>query len=323
MLRAFVSLVLLSSCCALAQAPIKVKVFPGSQVLPLWAGQANGIFERHGLKLDLLYTKTSQEQRDGLAGGEFQVAHAAVDNAVAMVERAKQDVVVFMSVDSSINELFTQPDVRSISDLRGRTAIVDAPNTAFAIQLKKILLLNGLKANEDYKLLAVGGTFLRYSEMRKNRDYAASMLNPPFSVDATAAGLKSMGRAVDLLGPYQGFGAFAMRSWASANADTVERYIASYIESLQWVLAPQNKAAAAKLLSEKLKVDLAVAGRTLELLADPKFGLTPDARVDLAGFANVLKLRAEIEGDWGGNPPPPQRYVDLSYYERALKRLGK
>jgi hypothetical protein len=33
--------------------------------------------------------------------------------------------------------------VRSFADLKGRTAIVDAPNTAYALQLKKILLLNG------------------------------------------------------------------------------------------------------------------------------------------------------------------------------------
>jgi ABC-type nitrate/sulfonate/bicarbonate transport system substrate-binding protein len=323
MFRALVSLTLLCCSHAFAQTPISVKVFPGSQVLPLWAGQAQAIFERHGLKLNLLFTRTSQEQRDGLAAGEFQVAHTAVDNAVAMVERAKHDVVVFMSVDSSMNELFTQPEVRSIADLKGRIAIVDAPNTAFAIQLKKILLLHGLKANEDYKLVSVGSTFLRYSGMRKNPDYAASMLNPPFSVDAAASGLKSLGRAVDLLGPYQGFGAIAMRSWARANADTLERYIASYIESLQWVLAPQNKVAAATLLSEKLKVEPAVASRTLELMADPKFGLTPDARIDMAGFANVLKLRAEIEGDWGGTPPPPERYVDLSYYENALKRVSR
>jgi len=32
-------------------------------------------------------------------------------------------------------------------------------------------------------------------------------------------------------------------------------------------------------------------------------------------------LRAEIEGSWDGKPPPPERYVDLSYYENALKKI--
>jgi hypothetical protein len=47
--------------------------------------------------------------------------------------------------------------------------------------------------------------------MRENKEHAASMLNPPFSVDAAASGLKSLGRAVDLIGPYQATGAFVLR----------------------------------------------------------------------------------------------------------------
>ena len=43
----------------------------------------------------------------------------------------------------------------------------------------------------------------------------------------------------------------------------------------------------------------------------------------LIGFRTVLALRAEIEGQWGGRPPAPEKYLDLGYYERALKRLGR
>ena len=41
----------------------------------------------------------------------------------------------------------------------------------------------------------------------------------------------------------------------------------------------------------------------------------------MEGFKNVLKLRAEIEGQWGGNPPEPGKYIDLSYYNKALASL--
>ena len=59
------------------------------------------------------------------------------------------------------------------------------------------------------------------------------------------------------------------------------------------------------------------------MMTDPKFGFTPDGRFDMAGFRNVLALRAEIEGSWGGKAPAPDRYVDLSYYNGAMKRLQK
>src|SRR6266446_2293033 len=269
---------------AAAQTALKVKMFPGAQALPVIAAASQGIFERHGLKVEVLFTVNSQEQRDGLAKGEFQIAQAAVDNAVAMVERAKEDVVIVSGGDSSMNEFFVQPDIRAYADLKGHTLLVDAPDTAYALQLKKILLMNGLKEGADYKIHPIGGTGLRLKGMRENKDYKAAMLNPPFSVDARAAGLKSMGRAIDLIGPYQASGTFVLRSWAKANRDTLERYIAGVIEGTRWALSPANKDTAVRILSERLKVTPEVAARTWELLADPKFGLTRDARFNVAGF---------------------------------------
>jgi hypothetical protein len=71
---------------------------------------------------------------------------------------------------------------------------------------------------------------------------------------------------------------------------------------------------------EKLKISTKESERTYELLMDPRFGFTPDARLDPEGFRNVLALRAEIVG---GTPAAPERYLDLGYYERALGRLGR
>jgi ABC-type nitrate/sulfonate/bicarbonate transport system substrate-binding protein len=306
---------------AQAQTAIKVKVFPGAQALSLIAGTSQAIFEKHGLKVEVLFTQNSAELRDDLAEGRVEIAHSAVDNAVAMVERAKRDVVIVSGGDSSMNEFFVQPEVRSFADLRGRILAVDAPNTAYALQAKKILLMNGLKEGADYSLKEVGGTLFRYRAMRDNKEMAATMLNPPFSVDAPGAGLKSMGRAVDLIGPYQATGAFVMRPWAKANADTLERYLAAFIDATRWVRAKENKAASAKMLVERFKLEPKVAERTWELLTDPKFGLAPDARFNVEGFKNVLALRAEIEGDWGGKAPAAERYYDLSYYENALKKV--
>src|SRR5260221_3047778 len=319
-----ISLLFLFTLCSAAvsaQTAIKVKVFPGSQALPLIAGTSQGVFERHGLKVELLFTQNSQELRDDLANGNVQIVHSAVDNAVAMVERAKKDVVIVSGGDSSMNEFFVQPEVRSVADLKGRTLIVDAPNTAYALQAKKILLMNGLKQGTDYNLKEVGGTLFRYKAMRESKDNAATMLNPPFCVDASASGLKSLGRAVDLIGPYQATGAFVLRAWAKDNAGTLERYIAALIDATRWVKAKENRETSAKLLVERFKLDPKVAERTLELLTDPKFGLAQDARFNVEGFKNVLALRAEIEGDWGGKPPAAERYYDLSYYDRALGKL--
>jgi ABC-type nitrate/sulfonate/bicarbonate transport system substrate-binding protein len=323
MLRVLLALACLAATHVAAQTALKVKMFPGAQALPALAAQSQGIFERHGLKVEILFTANSDEQRAGLAKGEFQIAQAAVDNAVAMVELAKEDVVIVTGGDSSMNELFVQPDVRSYADLKGQTLLVDAPNTAYALQLKKILLMNGLKEGADYQIHPIGGTGLRLRGMKEDKKYKAAILNLPFSLDAKASGLKSMGRATDLLGPYQANGSFVLRKWGQANRDTLERYIAALIEGTRWAVSPANKDAAARILAERLKVSNEMAAQTWLLMTDPKFGIARDARFDMEGFRNVLALRAEIEGSWGGSAPAPDRYLDLSYYDGALKRLAR
>jgi ABC-type nitrate/sulfonate/bicarbonate transport system substrate-binding protein len=307
---------------ASAQTALKVKMFPGAQSLPVLAAASQGLFAKHGLKVEVLFTVNSDELRDGLAAGQFEIAQSAVDNAVAMVELAGKDVVIVTGGDSSMNEFIVQPDVASFAQLKGQKLLVDAPNTAYALQLKKILLMNGLREGADYTIDPVGGTAIRLRSLKENKANRGAMLNPPFSIDAKAAGLKSMGRAIDLIGPYQATGTFVLRGWAKANRETLERYVAGFIEGGRWAVAPANREAAVKILSERLKVSPQIAAQTWELLSDPKFGLARDGRFDLQGFRNVLALRAEIEGSWGGKAPPPERYIDLSFYDNALKRVG-
>src|SRR5256714_7450241 len=154
MLRILFALACFAAVPSWAQTALKVKMFPGAQALPALSAASQGIFERHGLKVEILFTGNSDEQRAGLAKGEFEIAQAAVDNAVAMVELAKEDVVIVTGGDSSMNEFIVQPEVRSYGDLKGHTLLVDALNTAYALQLKKILLMNGLKEGVDYKELS-------------------------------------------------------------------------------------------------------------------------------------------------------------------------
>ncbi|MBI4594495.1 MAG: ABC transporter substrate-binding protein [Candidatus Rokubacteria bacterium] len=300
---------------------VRVIAFPGMTNLALFAGQARGVFARRGVEITVEFTPNSDFLRDRLANGTYDVAHAAVDNAVAMVELAGADVVIVQGGERSLNELFVQSDINSVAELRGRPVIVDAPNTAFALQLKKILRLHGLEAGRDYTVVPIGNTPQRWEAMRDDRRWAAAMLGPPFSVLARRHGLRSLGLAVTFIGPYQGTGIFTRRAWAREHADELVRYLAALIEAGRWALAPANRREAEALLAERLKLPADVAAAAWEAAADPVSGLSADGGFDVEGFRNVLALRAEIEGQWGGTPPPPERYYDLSYARRALTWL--
>ena len=298
---------------------LKVMVFPGVGNLPLFIGQSQGFFTRRGLSVEILNTPNSTELRNGLAQGRHQLVVAGVDNGVAMAE-AGQDMAILMGGDSGFNSFHVKPEIRDWADMRGRTLIVDAPDTAFALVAYKMLALNGLPRG-SYNIRPTGGTFARYELMLRDPDAHGSMLNLPFSLQAVDQGVRNLANATDVVGPYLGFASFAMRDWARANADVVQRYLAAYVESIRFMLNPANADTAAGLLTERLRLSPEMARRNLAIVTDPRGGAAVDGRFDMEGFRNVLRIRAEMLGSWGGTPPAPERYLDLSHWERAVASL--
>ena len=290
---------------------LTVIVFPGVQNLPMFSAQAKGLFAKRGLAVDLKFTPNSEELRNGLAEGRYQIAHSAVDNAFALKDKANVDIAVVLGGDDSFNRLIVQPEIASLADIKGKTVAVDAVNTAYAFQLYEMLRQKGLNKG-DYEVKPVGGTSQRLEALTKDKTYAAAMMNPPFSIRAEKAGLRAIDTAAGALGAYQGSSAFVLRPWAGANTDTLVKYIQAYIEGLRWMLEPKNKTEAVGLLSERLKLPQDVAAQAYDATLK---GFQKDGALDMEGVRNVLKLRAQFEG---GTPASPDKYIDTSYYQKAL-----
>jgi ABC-type nitrate/sulfonate/bicarbonate transport system substrate-binding protein len=238
-----------------------------------------------------------------------------------MVELAKADVVILMGGEGSQNELIAQPEIKSIGDFRGKTLIVDAPNTAYALQMKKILALGGLQAGKDYEIKPVGATPQRLIALREHKEYAGSMLGPPTSLVAKHEGFVSLGSVQKLIGPYQAAGFFTLRDWAKGHNEALVPFLAACIEAQHWLMAPANKQQVIDLLVSDYHLTPEIAAETYEMSMTQPGGYAKDAQFDLDGFKNVLKLRADVEGSWGGHPPLPDKYYDSSYYGAALAKV--
>lgn len=318
-------ILLMAACANVANSPpppndpvtLRVNVFRGASNLPIYMAQEKGYFSRRGLTLQMQFTPNSSEQRAGLAAGRFEIAHAAVDNAVAMIEEAKADAVIVAGGDGGMNELLVRQDINKLADMRGRTYVVDAPNTAYALIGRKILKDAGLKEGQDYKLDPLGGSEARTKGLDTPAG-AATLLNPPWNFLARERGAKSLGRTVDLFGAYQAQGVFVMRPWMKQNPQVLERYLAAYIEGCRASQDPAQRNLVLQLLMRELKLTQKIAEMTYAELMTTGSGLAKDCAFDMRGFRNVLTLRAEIEGQWGGVAPDAAKFLDLSVYNRAL-----
>src|SRR5262249_10502513 len=274
-------------------APAKIKLLTLlGRPLQLVAAEKLGLFSRSGIEVESENSSNSQELRDKLAAGSGDIAYLADDNAVAMVELARQDVVIVMGGEGSQNELIAQPEIKSTKDLRGKTVLVDAPNTAYALQLKKILILSGMQAGRDYEMKAYGATPQRLIAMRENKSYAASMLGPPSSIIAKLEGFVSLGSVQESIGRYQAAGFFTARllperKWPQPHRNASTTFLAAATETHRWRRAPANKNDVLALMTRDTRLAPEVAAESYESTMTKPGGYAKDAAFDLPGFQNV------------------------------------
>src|SRR3984957_9558248 len=304
-------------------APKKIKLLTLlGKPIQFVIAEKQGYFAKHDVSAETENLPSSDVLRGNLANGNGDLAYLAVDNAVAMVELAHQDMVIFMGGEGSQNEFVVQPEIKSLQELRGKTLIVDAPNTAYALQMKKILLAKGLQVVRDYEMKPIGGTPQRLIAMREHKEYAGSMLGPPALITAKQQGFASLAKVQDVIGPYQAAGYFAQRKWALDNKENLDNYLAAIIEAQRWLMDPANKQQVIDLWISEFHMKPEIAAATYESSVNAPGGFEKDAALDIDGFKNVLQLRAEIEGQWGGHPPGVEKYYDPSFYNAALKKAS-
>jgi ABC-type nitrate/sulfonate/bicarbonate transport system substrate-binding protein len=301
------------------QTRLSVMVYRGGQNLPLFVAQEEGFFLKRGLSVDLINAPNADELPKGLVDGRWQIIHSTSDNAVKIVDVDKLDVALIIGGDNAHNHVIVQKDIKSFADLKGKTIVLDGADTGYAYVIYAILEKYGLKKG-DYNINLVGATPKRLEALLNDPSNKAGMINPPFSIQAVRAGLVDLGATVSFIGPYQGPAGYTRRSWAREHSDTLVDYLQSYIEAVRWTLDKANRAKATEILARRLSLTPDVAEDVYAIITGDTEGFARDGKFDIEGFKNVLALRAAYEGK---PPPDPQRYLDLSYYDRALRALNE
>lgn len=295
--------------------------FRAAYNLPVHVAIEHGIFAKHGLEVEVAYTPGSDFLIQALQSGRFQIGHPAADDVVAAVESNNaSDLFLFMGLHSGLMGLIAAPELPDVQLLRGRVLGVDSRVTGFVFLLEKFLRSRGFSPN-DYQLVEVGGWERRYHALLEKR-IAATLLTAPFIDDALAAGCHLLARGRQLSTVYQATCGAARRAWARDHEALLARYIRAYVEATRWCFESVNRLACSTLLERHPALDQARAEKTLITILDPDLGLSPDAELNLPGVAAVLALRAEM-GHLTLPLPPLEKYIDLSYYQNALRSVSR
>ena len=300
-------------------AKLRLIQFRAGYNLPVHAGREQGIFERHGLDIEITYTPGSLYLSEALRKEQFEIGHTGADDIVADVEDfggGPSGLFIFMGLHSGLVSIVGAPGMKTVESLRGKELAVDARASGFVFILEKLLRSQGF-GPEDCKFVEIGGVDRRYQALLDGK-VAGTLLLPPFVGNAVAQGCHVLARGDQIVSCYQGTAGAAKRSWAENNRDLLVRYVRAYVEATQWCFNSANRASCLDILATHNGLAANAADETLDALLDSGYGLYPKAALNLPGLKSVLDLRAEM-GYLKPPLPPVEKYVDLSYYKRAIE----
>lgn len=276
------------------------------------------------MDVKLTYMRNSVELVQDLTSNKYDIAIAGIDNLIAYQEgqsgvklEQQPDMFAFMGYDSGLLSLMTQPEIKSVQDLKGKTVSVDAMNTGFAFMLRELIARGGLKENE-VNFVSVGGTAERYEALLAGKQ-DGTLLKAPFNLLAKSHDMNEVATA-DALGGYQGTVGLARYSWAKLHEAALVDFIRGYLAGLNWAYDAKNRRAAEALLIKNIPdMTPELAKQSYDLLFAKEDGLYRDGALNMQGIETVLILRekyATPKKELG----KPEKYVDRSYYEKAVKQ---
>ena len=323
LLSTVVAAMAVSSLATSAQAltELKMYTFGSATNLPVWIAQDLGLFEKNGLKITRETTRGSKMQMKALMDGKFHLVATAFDNIVAYTEGRgatkfdNYDVVAIAGVHSGMNSVVASPEIKKWSDLKGKTASVDALTSGYATVLYKILKGKGLERDKDYKVITVGSTGARVKSL-KEKTAQVAIISSPADLRLKREGYHILADASQELGAYQGSVYATRKSWAKGHRKELVAFMKAIAEAQE--LIHTNKAKSMEVLKKHVK------GITSEDMAEmfkdmiAPGGFSRKAALNEKGMQTVLDLRAI----YGGQkfPGGHAKYIDTSYAKEAIKK---
>jgi ABC-type nitrate/sulfonate/bicarbonate transport system substrate-binding protein len=283
-----------------------------------YVAQARGLYTAEDLEVAIEATHTTGGGVAALEAGQVDVAGNCPDYVVASVERGAALAVVGGVVLRPVSAVVARPDVKAVPELRGRRVAMTELVGGVSSLLKAILRRHGLGPG-DYELAIIGGTPAQAAALRAGQADAA-MLTHPFEARLLADGYTLLGYTSDYWTEYAFTTLNVRRDWAAANADALEALLRATIRAGRWLQDPANAAEAQTILAAATGLPTDEVADTYRLYLQQGGILSREGELSNASMQAVLDVMREE--DLLADASPLDRYLDLSYWQRARAAVG-
>jgi ABC-type nitrate/sulfonate/bicarbonate transport system substrate-binding protein len=279
-------------------APLRLGLFSPS--LPHLVAIREGYYEERGVTVEQQRIPSSAALFRALRDGDLDVALTSPDNIPNFRLNKAGDGPVDARIIAAVDQagsisLMGRPGIDAPGQVRLGTVGVDARKSGFAFLLYELLNSLGLAPDIDYRVLEAGGTPSRFEALLAG-SFEATILNAGFDVRAQVEGGSLLIPTVDVIPDYLSTVLAARGEYLNQAPDPVSRFVSGFRQAMNYCLDPARRADCTDLVVSEWRVNPDVAARMVDVAADPRTGLVPDAVISPAQLEVVLELRKR----WGG-----------------------
>ena len=194
---------------------------------PFWIAQDLKLFEREGLKTELLYINAAPRVMAAMLAGEIQIALSGVSPLVTTYAQGSDPVAIAGAVNQINVAIFARPEIRSPEDLRGKRIGITRFGGLTDFSAQYALKKWGLQPAKDVAIVQIGDASAVMGAMAGNAVQAAT-LQLPSTILAAQLGYREL---LDLSKSgldYQNTVVLTMRSLIKRSPETFRSFIRAH-----------------------------------------------------------------------------------------------
>jgi NitT/TauT family transport system substrate-binding protein len=214
---------------------------------PLWYAVESNFFEKYGLSVELIYIPTALQVTRVVITGDSQIAFSGGAPVVSAVLSGADLVFIGGVANVPAFYLMALPEIKSLSDLKGKTVGVTRFGSSTDFTLRYLLQKNGFNPEKDVTILQLGGMPELAAALSK-RLIVAAPLSAPTHIRARAAGAQPLLDVAKAGVYFPHTAVITKRSYLRSNRETALNFFRGYSEGLQRFV--QDRSSAKKIIQK-------------------------------------------------------------------------
>ena len=212
----------------------------GFNWLPIYVAQERGLFEKHGIALDVIPADGLEQATDAVRDGEADLTVGPPEGAIADCIAGGGLRVIAANAIRLPMSVVARPGIDSLADLRGKRIGTSSLREGTAIYTQVMLEPHGLHYPGDYEFVMAGIHTTRWNALQ-NGEIDCAPQPAPWNFLAEDNGFNRLAEVSDAIPELIFAAILGRKDWLEANKDAVTRFLLALAQAHAFANDPANE----------------------------------------------------------------------------------